>query len=174
MPVSISSAARGAVLARLADAQYGFNARHADAAAALGAQPVVVNWGANSKQLFQSFLSPDAIEDSTPAAWPIVCVYSARASNTNRAKFNVFSGEVHVYVDFHWASKSSPAPRDSDREIDAIENALIACLNSEPGWGGNDAVYGGDIDLQRLAVTKVSSNWRQTIRARLVLEIDSN
>jgi hypothetical protein len=174
MPVSVSSAARGAVLARLADVVYGFNARHADAAAALGAQPVTINWGASSKQLFQAFLGPDAIEETTPAAWPVVCVYSARAVNGNRAKFNVFSGQVHVYVDIHWASKSSAAPRDAEREIDAIENALIATFNKQPDWGGDDIVYGGDIELLRLPVTKVSSNWRQTIRARLTLEIDSN
>lgn len=174
MPVQISSAARGAVLARLADAVYGFNARHADAAASVGAQPVVVNWGANSKQLFQSFLSADAIEDTTAIAWPVVCVYAARSLNRNRAKYNVFSGEVQVYVDIHWASKSSSAPRDAEREIDAIEDALVACFNAAPDWGGDDIVYGGDIEIQRLPLLKASSSWRQTIRARLTLEIDSN
>jgi hypothetical protein len=175
MAVSVSSAARGAVLARLADAVYGFNANHADAAAAGGAQPIAVNWNpATSKQLFLSFLSPDAIEDTTAFTFPVVCVYSARSASTNRAKYNVFSGEVHVYVDIHWASKSSAAPRDSEREMDAIENALIACFNARPDWAGDDVVYGGDIELQRLPVTKTSSNWRQTIRARLTLELDSN
>ncbi|TAL08406.1 MAG: hypothetical protein EPO02_13055 [Nitrospirae bacterium] len=174
MPVSVSSAGRAAVLARLGDATYGFNAKHAEAAAAHGALPVTVNWSANSKQLFQSFLSPDAIEDTTAIAWPVVCVYAARALNRNRSKYNVFSGEVHIYVDIHLASKSSSAPRAFEIEMDAIEDALIASLNSEPDWGGDDIVYAGDIEFQRLPLTKASANWRQTTRARLTLEIDAN
>jgi hypothetical protein len=174
MPVQISSAARGAVLARLADAVYGFNAKHADAAAAIGAQPVVVNWGANSKQVFETFISPDEIEDTSAFTWPVVCIYAQRSLNANRSKFNVFSGEVYVYVDIHLAWKDSAAPRKGDRELDAIENALVACFNSQPDWGGNDLVYGGDIQTDRFPMRRVSSNWRQTIRIRLILELDSN
>ena len=174
MSVQVSSAARGAVLARLADAVYGFNAKYADAAAAIGAQPLTVTWGPASKQLYQSFLSPDAIEDTTAFSWPVVCVYAQRSANANRSKFNVFSGEVSVYVDIHLAWKDSAAPRNGDREIDALENALIACFNAQPEWGANDLVYGGDIELMRLPMQRVSSNWRQTLRARLTLEIDAN
>jgi hypothetical protein len=180
MPVQISSAARGAVLARLADAVHGFNAKHADAAAALGAQPITVNWGANSKQLFQSFLSPDAIEDTTAFAWPVVCVYAARAANRNDEKFQAFAGEVSIMIDIHWASKSSSAPRDSEREIDALENALAAAFNSGADWSNPlatadvNVVYNGDIEFQRLPLAKASANWRQTIRCRLTLEVISH
>jgi hypothetical protein len=170
----ITKAARTALVARLGDPAYGFNAAHAAIYSEYGlTAPIAVNWTpnapANVRQLYQSYHTDKDIVAAGIAKFPIVCVYGESAVNKDDEKFHQFAGVVQIAIDFFSSFKAEKALPSADDTIDSIEDALVTCINSQSWTAANTStvVYEGDIMFQRFAIKPDDQNWLQLLRTRL-------
>lgn len=171
---AISKPVRDAIRDRLADPVQGFNARHAAAAGAAGVPAISIDWEATSKQFFQGYLSPEQIEETTAFRYPAFVLYTARAANQNRAKHHNFSGLVDAYLDVHLSQTAGKALPDFETALDTLEDVLFA-LFSSCEWTAaytKPLCFSGQIETQRLPVAMDGRNWRQTLRLRMIFNVD--
>ena len=129
-----------------------------------------MNWTASTpRQLYQSYHKPDDILASGMPKWPIVCVYGEAAQNRDDEMFHRFAGVVQILIDFYSSFRAEkPLPLMEDT-IDSIEDALVACINSQNWTAANTSnlVYEGDIAFKRFAIIPDGQNWMQLLRTQL-------
>lgn len=168
----ISKAARDAVRARLADGTAGFNAQLAAIAGAYGITPFLVDVNRN---LFESFVHPDAIEAASPVKGPVFCLYSMSSVNQNLNKFGLFSGVVTIGLDVHLSYSAGNTLKNADALADAVEDAMVRVFNAAD-WAGaytEPLAYNGEIALQRRPLEMAGQHWRQTLSFRLTFQVDN-
>jgi hypothetical protein len=175
----ISKRVRDAVLAKLAHVTVGFNANLAAAVATASygtEQPFTIDWSAGtSKNLFIGPLAPSQIDDTTPSAYPLVSLYTVRSGQTGAQKFNLFSGEVVMGLDFHLSWIDSKARPIFDDRADLVEDAVVKTFNDASFVPPSAVSYNGDVTLDRGPVSEGDGeNWRQTLSFRLTFTVNTN
>jgi hypothetical protein len=168
---AISKMVRDAVRARLAAAyeetlgpiclEYGLN------------RPQAIVFEPKSRNFFQAYLHPDAIENSTVKSYPMAILYTVGSANENLEKFREFSGRVTLNLDIYLSWPSARAISDFETLGDAVEATLYRVFN-DPEWADayTDFVYNGDISIVRRPLEQAGENWRQAISARLICQAD--
>lgn len=126
-----------------------------------------------SRNFFQGYLHPDAIENSTVKSYPMAILYAVNSVNENLEKFREFSGRVALNLDIYLSWPSVRAIHDFETLGDAVEATLYRIFN-DPEWADayTDFVYNGDINVVRRPLEQAGEHWRQGISARLVCQVD--
>jgi hypothetical protein len=171
----IGRAVREAAIRRLADAT-GFNAALAAVAAEYGIRPFSIDWSAGSRNFFLGPVSPDYIDESAAARYPVAVLYAIGSSNDHESMPRAFSGKVTLGLDFYVTDLAGNAPRSLEDVGDAIEDALYEVFkdgNWPQAWGAANACQTG-ISLDRHPVEMAGEHWRQTLSFRLRFQVDTD
>ena len=168
----ISKRVRDAVQWFLANPTTGFNQAIAATASDGSFNAFQINFGAKSKNFFLGQIDPLEIESTTPAQFPVMCLYVVGSANTNKQKFCLFSGEVTIGIDVMVSWKSSAGNIDFDTIPSAIEDAIYSVLNTADFGSWNiPSSYNGIISIARGPIDKGAEHWIQTLSARLTVEV---
>ena len=174
--IGISKLVRAAVLARLSDPTSGINPQLATATTAYGIAPITFDLSGTSKQLFQGYVTPDDLEESTAFKYPALMLYCVSSENQNLQKSTTFAGRVEVGLDIHLTWKSGSVIPTMEDICDAVECAIYETFNA-PGWAasyGAPIVYNGELTHRRTPVQLAGENWRQSLLNRLTFEVFTN
>ncbi len=164
----ISYVARNFVSGRLVDAQSGFNYWIQQAAATYP--------GVNSFQLsadtnlWLGALTPQAIESSGDATYPLCIVYSQRAQQRSIVTPSEFAGTLSTVVDFYTGFSNDAPPPDPESLADAIEDAMYETFNRVDYYGlsqAADLTYNNEMDSSRGQLLFSGENWMQLVRFTL-------
>ncbi len=176
--ISPSRLVRSQLLARLADATNGFNARYAAALATTeysGAPAMSFDFGATSKNFCQGRVALDEVIGAGTFMLPMMAMYGMGGANTNLQKFQRFAGLVRMGVDVHLSDKiykRSLALNDFEVWADAVEETMVNVVNAKEvqNWPYS-VVYNGQIGYERRPVAKAGTSWLQTIFFQLTFEV---
>lgn len=168
----ISKQVRDVVLARLADSTQGFNVHLAAAAASYGISGFTIDWAPGSKNFFVGQYSAEEILGSSAVRLPAMTLFTVSSVNRNRQKFQTFSGDVVLGLDF-WLAWRGQNTVNTESLADAVEEAMYACLNSGEWNAVNGPVcWNGEIQLTRRPVNAGAQGWIQALTFRAPFELD--
>ena len=177
MIYSPSYVAREAWYTRLSDSIAGFNPTYlATSSLYVNAQPIVIDFSAESKNFFRGRLDAEDIESAGTFQFPLICLYATAGKNTNDQKFQTFSGPVRAVTDIHLSGKkykSSRIQTDFETWCDAVEHTTLWLANvaKNQRWGAGLS-YNGDSGFERLKIRKGGENWLQTFRLQLTFTVN--
>lgn len=168
---------RDAVREILADDVAGFNARHAELAAAYGIEALTIDFAPGSTSFFQGALAQESsdFDFSQVLPKPIALVlYTAGAVNTKDQNSGFWSGQVEARMDFYLQFRDRIRPgvdmieRDDCETIgDAVEEAALQALHDDAAaWG--DVVYNFDVRTERGDLKLTGDGWQQRISILIV------
>lgn len=170
-----------AVLARLSDPLEGFNATFNDNAATfdgVAANMAIDFTSAPSKNFVLGDVDPSDFEQTSPFTYPMLTLFATRVRNTNRVKFNTFSGIVTCGFNVFVTWRNNNVKRDFESYAHAVTSTGLWIMNrarlSEPSdqdWGLN-VVYNGDVEVVRSAVKPGKDNWFKQIGFQMTFEVD--
>lgn len=171
----ISKRVREAVLLQATDPTIGLMPT-LDAIAArdgeIVAKHYLIDWTLGKGQFFESALSADDIDKTTPDKYPLSTLRVANAVNKNKEKFRTFAGDVFVEFVFHLSWREYRAQTKGEAYGDAFEEALFFTFNSPgvQGWA-TPLVYNGDLDVKRSPLDRGGQMFRQSIKADFIFEV---
>jgi hypothetical protein len=173
----VSYLVRQQVVARLSNPTTGFNFWLAAACATQtpAPTPFVIDWTASSTNFWQSNISAEALDESSPDEGTLCMVYGEGFRNQTGTvqKFAVFSGTLEIEVCFELGWPQSNAPNDTEGLADATDDAMIQTFNSAAYFGAfsNGVIYNGLIDGGRGPLRPSGEGWRQRLPYRLTFEL---
>ena len=172
----IANNIRYAIRTRLADVTTGFNSILAGVAAGYGiTQPekFFLDFGPDLKGFVEGNLTPDDLENSSPAHYPFGFLYAVETRNENLRKFNTFSGRVTFSFDYWLSWRNEKALRDFENFGDCVEDVVVSIMNTTDflEWG-SIATYNGDVTLTRGKIEMQGEHWRQLLAFQFVFEYD--
>jgi hypothetical protein len=173
----ISYLVRQQVVARLADPATGFNFWMAQACASQSPAPTpfVIDFSAASTNFWQSNVTAEALDESTPDESTLCIVYGGSMENQTGTpqKFTRFSGTVEINVVFEISWPESDIPGDTDGMADATVDAMIQTFNSSAYFGAfsGGVLYNGLIRGDRGALRQSGAGWRQRCPYQLTFEV---
>ncbi len=176
MALEISKRARDAVRARLGHGTLGWQAAHGAIATAYAVPPIALDLGVASKQFVEGYLTPSQMEDTTAFRYPLFCLYTAAAKQTNEESGRLWSGVVSIRLDIHFSWRKGNALRDYETTLDAAEAALAQIFEARtwPEAYAEPLAYGSDLEVTRRPLQLAGDNWRQTLSASLSFGVSTN
>lgn len=154
----------------------GFNALVNAHAGEFGVLPVQVDWNRDtSLQYFQTFGTPDDLEDTTNYKYPLVFHYALNTVNIHEQFAAQFAGQVTHLLAFHFSDKSSKMSRKLEKYGDLVE-AVCNQLFHDGNWPqqfGANAVC-GQYPMRRTALLQAAESWQQTFTFQLVFTAVNN
>jgi hypothetical protein len=175
----ISGRAEQAILARLSDATYGFNAQLDAIAASYGleAEDWYLDFSETSENVFVGTDPEDAeLED---VQYPNCLIEVRRNTNRNhtRGPNGIFSGDIVARIIFDLPWEAEKLPRISTAPANMVEEAMYACFcSSVSGSGGgrlriwtpgNNLVWAADMQCDRTSWRTGGPNWLQALNFAL-------
>lgn len=172
---------RDAVRAILSDEVAGFNARHAELAAAYGIEPLTIDFGPNSLSFFQGAIAQESgdFDYSQLLPKPIACVlYTAGAVNTKDQNSGFWSGQIEARMDFYLQFQDRLREGfdmierdDCETIVDAVEESALQALHDDAAaWG--DVVYNFDVRTERGDLKLVGDGWQQRVSILIVCGVN--
>lgn len=175
----ITQYAKDAMVLYLEHGAKGFNASLAAVASAYHIEPFKIDWGPDSIQFFPIFGTPDDLEESDIAKYPMAFLYGVRSRNTHESHGRKFSGPVELTFSIwvtHKASKFSKAARALDAMCSAVEEACNNMFHD----GNWPQLYGASRAVclspafTRLQPEPEGEGWRQGVVLNMVFTLDTN
>jgi len=175
----VSYLVRQQVVARLSDEESGFNFWLTQACAGEDPSPTpfVVDFSLTSTNFWQSNITAEALDMSSPDQGTLCMVYGGGFQNQTGTvqKFAVFSGTLDVCVDFEIGWPESYDPNDTESLADAVDDAMIQSFNSAAYFGSfsDGVIYNGLIRGDRHPMRPSGEGWRQRLPYRLTFELQA-
>jgi hypothetical protein len=165
---------RAAVMAQLSD---GLNANLALSCAAYGIPPVVFDFSAQSRNVYEAYIDYGDTEDAGIPGLNLLAVYGAGAipfaAGGSQKMFNAtWSGNVRINIDQYFGVAGDTV-QDFEPWADAGEDAMIATMNNLSNQGnlaGGGKLYGLEISSSRGKCVMDGENWIVPTRFALQFE----
>ena len=122
-------------------------------------------------QVIAQNISPELIEHSKVAKYPLLHIYCAKVTNLLREKFRTFSGEAQMVVEVRI---SQDRLDDLDRHTQWYADAVARVLDESRGDWGDGSFYGGGYEIIYGPVKHGGRNFLQIAKIIFTVDISLN
>ena len=122
-------------------------------------------------QVIAQNISPDILEHSTVAKYPLLHIYCAKVTNLLREKFRTFSGEAQMVVEVRI---SQDRLDDLDRQTEWYTDAVARVLDENRGDWGDGSFYGGGYEITYGPIKHGGRNFLQIAKIIFTVDISLN
>lgn len=180
--MNIGKPIRDAVVAAMADASYGFNAKLAEefTAASVTGHGFTIDFGTASANFLQSkYSSAGEVDLSAIRTWPAIAVYTDGLQPTQVEKFRQACGTLLMNVDiylrfaFRDAGGSAYAMEGNNTEdvADCVDGAIREVFQRRAIAWPSGYTYGGLITPTRDYVSQMADGYMQRLSFQLQFEV---
>lgn len=166
---------RNEMESRLADATTGFNATYnATAPSYSVVANSAIDFTGAGHNYFRAQVDPEILGRGGTISYPVICLFGTTIENINDQKFQLFSGPVNLFMDYHISWKNNHVQFDFETVPDLVEDTMVQISNSVANQNWDfQTVYNGQIGATRGPVRVGASGFRQSIRFSMRFEVET-